>query len=72
MESTDNHMTRLAKNEICFQDHVSTEEVIRQIDAVTSEDIRSLAAEIFNPSTIGVAAIGRVSEKDLTLDILKC
>jgi predicted Zn-dependent peptidase len=72
MESTDNHMTRLAKNEICFQDHVSTEEVIRQIDAVTGEDIRSLAAEIFNPSTIGVAAIGRVSEKDLTLDILKC
>lgn len=71
MESTDNRMSRLAKNEICFGGHVSTEEVVEKIDAVTSEDIRALATEIFNPGSIGVAAIGPVKEKDLMLDIIR-
>jgi predicted Zn-dependent peptidase len=72
MESTDNRMTRLAINEITFQKHIPAEEVVRQIDGVTSEEIRNLAGEMFNPSAIGLAAIGPVAEKDLTLGILKC
>jgi predicted Zn-dependent peptidase len=70
MESTDNHMTRLAKNEICFGRQISMEETISGIDAVTSRDILDLAGELFNPDQISVAAMGRVSEKDLTLSIL--
>jgi predicted Zn-dependent peptidase len=66
MESTDNRMTRLARNEIAFGEHVPVEAVLRQIDGVTAEDIREMAAEIFDPSNIGMAAIGPVSEKDLT------
>jgi predicted Zn-dependent peptidase len=72
MESTDNRMTRLAINEITFRKHIPAEEVVRQIDGVTSEEIRNLAGEMFNPSAIGLAAIGPVAEKDLTLGILKC
>jgi predicted Zn-dependent peptidase len=71
MESTDNHMTRLAKNEICFGRPVTPEEVIAKVDEVTKEEVRSLACEIFNPSIISIAAIGKVSESDLILDILK-
>jgi predicted Zn-dependent peptidase len=71
MESTDNRMTRLARNEISFREHISPEEVVRQIDGVTHEDIRSLAAEMFNPAAIGLAAIGPTTEKELTLGILK-
>jgi predicted Zn-dependent peptidase len=72
MESTDNRMTRLARNEIAFGEHIPVEAVLRQIDGVTAEDVRALAAEIFDPSAIGLAAIGPVSEKDLTLGVLKC
>lgn len=72
MENTDNRMTRLARNEISFQQHIPMEEVIRQIDCVTCGDIQSLAGEMFNPTAIGLAAIGPVNEKDLTLGILKC
>jgi len=71
MESTDNRMTRLARNEITFKEHIPAETVVREIDAVTHEDIRTLAAEMFNPDTIGLAAIGPIAEKDLTLDILR-
>ncbi len=72
MESTDNRMTRLATNEIAFGKHIPPEEVVRQIDCVTAEEIRTLAGEMFNPSAIGLAAIGPIAEKDLTLSILKC
>jgi predicted Zn-dependent peptidase len=70
MESTDNRMTRLAKNEICYGQHVPPEDVVTKIDAVTHEHIQELAQEMINPSTISIAAIGPVSEKDLTLHIL--
>ncbi len=70
MESTDNRMTRLAKNEICFGRHVPPEDVVAKIDAVNHEHIQDLAQEMFNPSVISIAAIGPVSEKDLTLHLL--
>jgi predicted Zn-dependent peptidase len=65
MESTDNRMTSLAKNEICFGRHVSPEEIVEWIDAVSAEEIRSLAAGLFRPDAMTVAAIGPVAEEDL-------
>ena len=71
MESTDTRMTRLAKNEICFGRHIPPEDVIAAIDAVTSDEVRILARESFNPSTMTVAAIGPITQRELTLDILR-
>ncbi len=59
MESTDNHMTRLAKNEICFARQIPLEETVSAIDAVESLDILELARELFHPDKISVAAAGR-------------
>ena len=66
MESTDNRMTRLARNEVYFKRHVSEEEVVANLDAVTSEDIKTLAAELFTPEVLSVAAIGKIKDKDIT------
>jgi len=68
MESTDNRMIRLAKNEIFFERFISPEDVIASIDAVTAEDVKTLACEIFTPDTITLAAMGRVSKKDLSFN----
>jgi predicted Zn-dependent peptidase len=65
MESTDNRMTGLARNEICFGRHVTPEEVIARIDGVSQDEIRSLAAKMFRSDTLTVAALGPVSEKAL-------
>ena len=65
MESTDNRMTGLARNEICFGRQVTPEEVIARIDAVDREAIRSLAVRMFRSDAPTVAAIGPVSEDDL-------
>lgn len=68
MESTDNRMIKLAKNEIIFGRFIEPEDVIASIDAVTAEDVRSLACEIFKPDTISLVAMGRISEKDIAFD----
>jgi predicted Zn-dependent peptidase len=65
MESTDNRMTGLAKNEICFGRHVPPEEIIERIDAVGREEIRTLAGRLFRPGNMTIAALGPVAEEDL-------
>ncbi|MHB8771451.1 MAG: M16 family metallopeptidase [Syntrophales bacterium] len=65
MESTDNRMTALAKNELSFGRHVPPEEIIARIDAVEAEEVRSLAGGLFRPGALTVAAIGPASEEDL-------
>ena len=71
MESTDTRMTRLAKNEICFGKLVPSEEVTAGIDRVTREDVQAMARHMFNPNLMTVTAIGPISEKDLTLNIIR-
>jgi predicted Zn-dependent peptidase len=68
MESTDNRMTKLAKNEIIFGEYIQPEDVIASIDAVSAEDIMTLACEIFNPDTISLVAMGKIAEKDFSLE----
>ena len=65
MESTDNRMTSLAKNELSFGRHVPPEEVVEKIDAVGREEIRTLSRGLFQPGAMTIAAMGPVAEEDL-------
>jgi predicted Zn-dependent peptidase len=65
MESTDNRMMRLAKNEISFGRHIPPEDVIARIDEVESEDVMELSRELFRPDVLSIVAAGKVSEKDI-------
>jgi predicted Zn-dependent peptidase len=47
-ESTSNRMTRLAKSELYFNRFVTLEELVEQIDGVTTEDLQRFAAEFFD------------------------
>ena len=65
MESTDNRMTRLAKNELFLRDAgTSLEESQKMIDAVTAELIQDLATKLFVNETLNLQVAGRVTEED--------
>jgi predicted Zn-dependent peptidase len=49
LESTSRRMTRLAKNELYFNEYVSLDTMIKNIDAVSSSDILRLANTILHP-----------------------
>lgn len=58
MESTENCMSRIARNELCFRRDVPIAQSLARVDAVTNEDVRALAAELFAPESLSVALMG--------------
>lgn len=71
MESTDNRMMKLAKNEIYYGRNISAEETVEKIDAITSPDVLRLAEAMFSPGHICVAALGNVSCRELPLNVFQ-
>ncbi|MBI5286466.1 MAG: insulinase family protein, partial [Deltaproteobacteria bacterium] len=65
LESTENRMTKLAKDEIYFGRLIPLEEITAEIDRVTGADITSLAKQVFDVNSIGMVAMGRVSRGDI-------
>jgi predicted Zn-dependent peptidase len=49
LESTSRRMTRLAKNELYFNEYVSLDSLIHNIDSVTPEDVLRVANSIIHP-----------------------
>jgi predicted Zn-dependent peptidase len=49
-ENTSNRMTRLAKSELYFNRFVTLDELVENIDAVTSEDLLRFSDEFFDPT----------------------
>lgn len=47
LESTNSRMSRLGKNELLLERHLSLDEIIRKIDNVTHESIHAVAQQLF-------------------------
>jgi predicted Zn-dependent peptidase len=66
MESSDARMNRLAKDEFYFGRHVSLDETLAALDAVTASDLAALAEEMLNQGRFSLVALGPVpSDTDL-------
>ena len=65
MESMDNRMTRLAKNELFLRDvGISLDESRAMIDAVTVELVQHMAERLFVDETLNLQITGRVDSSD--------
>ena len=72
MESTDNRMTRLAKNELFLRDvGTSLDESREMIDAVTAELVRDLAVKLFVNETFNMQVAGKIDPDDFPESILQ-
>ncbi len=58
MESTSNRMSRLGKSLSTGTELLTLEDTIARVDAVTSEDVAGLAAELLRPDSLSAAGIG--------------
>ncbi len=56
-ESTSNRMQRLGRVELTYGRIVPLDEVVTEIDAVTTEDVRALAEELFAPDRLSAVAL---------------
>ncbi len=69
MESTENHMGRLAKLEFYHDHFYSVEEVIAEVEKITPEEIKALANNYFSSESLTLTCLGDLAEpKDFKLD----
>jgi predicted Zn-dependent peptidase len=61
MEDTSSQMTRMGKNELVYGEHLTIDELLRRVEAVTLEDVRE-AAEEFLAQPLTVAVIGEFDD----------
>lgn len=63
LETSDNRMTKLARDEIFFGKVVPVRDIVKGIDGVRLGDIREAASELLAPDKITLVAMGKVSSK---------
>lgn len=64
-ESTDNQMVRTAQNEIHFGRDISLQEVLEEIEAVTQDQILTLANELFQKKQMVLTLLGPLNKKKI-------
>src|SRR4030066_817498 len=65
LETSDNRMSKLARDEMFFGKYVPVKERVKGIDRVTVEDIRAMAETLFVPEKMTLVAIGKVAPEQL-------
>ena len=72
LESSNSRMANLARQEMYFHQFYTAEEVIVRIEAVTAEQIQTMAQRLFVPDRIAITLLGRLSGIKLNRDRLEC
>jgi predicted Zn-dependent peptidase len=67
-ESADNHMVRNAQNEMHFGGDITLQEIIEKIEAVTVDDILTLADELIDPAKMTYTLLGPVDGHKVELE----
>jgi predicted Zn-dependent peptidase len=65
MESTDSRMNRLARNEIYFRRDIPLEEIAREIENVSNDQIIELASSCFRAERMGMVMLGDLKGRQL-------
>jgi predicted Zn-dependent peptidase len=65
LESTSSRMIRLGRNEFALGRQVTPEEIEERIDAVTIDDVATLANEVLKDDQLGLCILGPVDEASI-------
>jgi predicted Zn-dependent peptidase len=72
LESTSSRMSNLARQELYFDRFYSLDEILARIQAVTREELQTLARNFFQPDRIAATVLGPVNGFKLDRDRLAC
>jgi predicted Zn-dependent peptidase len=72
LESTSSRMTNLARQELYFGRFYTLDEILASIEAITREEVQSLALEFFRTEQIAVTVLGPLNGFTLDRDRLAC
>jgi predicted Zn-dependent peptidase len=72
LESSSARMSNLARQEMYFDKFFDLDEIIERVEAVTCEELREMATEIFKPESIAVTVLGNLDGMKLSSEALAC
>ena len=65
LEDSGSRMTRLGKSEICQGEILNLDQLLNRIDAVSCDEVKELAKQIFGPRKLVVTVIGPFGEQEI-------
>lgn len=65
LESTNSRMQNIARQEIYFGRYFSSDEIIRDVDAVRIGQVSDVLERLISKDSIAITALGPVTEKDI-------
>jgi predicted Zn-dependent peptidase len=71
LENTSSRMAHLARQELYFGRHLSLDETLDSIEAVTAEDVRRIAMDLFRDSGLVATVVGARSGAPFSADRLR-
>jgi len=70
LETSDNRMSRIAKNEIYFGADIAPSQVAARIDATSNDEIVQLAQHLLRPEVMAVTMLGDLKGRTVGDDLL--
>jgi predicted Zn-dependent peptidase len=71
LESSNSHMSRIARQEIYFGKYLSMDDIIKGVEKVSKEQVQGLAQQLFTPESISLAILGPMSRADVPDGVLE-
>ncbi|HUJ17554.1 MAG TPA: pitrilysin family protein [Nitrospirota bacterium] len=71
LESSNSHMSRLARQEIYFGKYLSMDDIIKGVEKVTREQVQHLAQHLFTKENISLTILGPLNKSDVPDSVLE-
>jgi predicted Zn-dependent peptidase len=70
LESSNSHMSRLARQEMYFGKYLSMDDIIKGVEKVTAEQAQLLAKQLFTRENTSLTILGPLSKTDVPDTVL--
>jgi predicted Zn-dependent peptidase len=71
LESSNSHMSRIARQEIYFGKYISIDDIIRGVEKVTAEQVQRMAQQLFTTEDCSLSILGPVNRADVPDAVLE-
>lgn len=71
LESSNSHMSRIARQEIYFGKYISIDDIIKGVEKVTAEQVQRMARQLFTPENISLSILGPLNRTDVPDSVLE-
>lgn len=71
LESSNSHMSRIARQEIYFGKYLSIDEIIKGVEKVSADQVQRLANHLFTRESVSLSVLGPLTKADIPDSVLE-